>query len=203
MVRSVWDFQLLLMTECQGLLLDWMQATRTREESRLVPRDTPWIIEKTDLWSMKMGNTVCGRMSLVLDLSILKCRTDMEAEMSDTWTDIQAWNLGESLGLDVERWAIFQVQMVFKVTGPEDISRRVRGGNKNSKHWQLVHSCSKRCQRWWETSKRDWETWKKRHELWWTRSQVEQCFGRERVKSELTSHRELVKADFRSWIHWF
>lgn len=46
---------------------------------------------------------MCGRMALVLDLSILKCGVDMEVGMSDTWLDIRAWNLVEGLGLDVER----------------------------------------------------------------------------------------------------
>ena len=48
-------FPSFLMTECHGLMMDWMWAVREKEESKLIPRDVYPTTAKVDLWFIKLG----------------------------------------------------------------------------------------------------------------------------------------------------
>ena len=82
---------------------------------------------------MKMGKTVCGEDEFGFG--------PVHLEMSYRYGSGDVRYMDGYTGLEFRRmsWAGCRkvsnlVQMVFKVTGPEDISRRVRGGNENFKH---------------------------------------------------------------------
>lgn len=126
--------------------------------------------------------------------------------MSNMWVDVWVWNLGESLGPDIEVWAIFQVEMVFKATGLEEITRRVREGKAEFQRltpgaFQWLRDARDEEKQAKETEKG--HSGRKGRRYGGLEAKRRKCFRKERMSNELISQLELVKAEFRFPIYWF